>query len=201
MITLSNGAQIYNFGKPNLFLMSGVHGEERSGPIALLNLLKRNRGKLNNIWILPCLNVKGYEEINRLCNGVNIQDVFYEDSSLDFVNQLISILQKNVPFIFVDLHEDCESENNYIWSHWDNYTNNPMIEQQIQSFCIKNDYGLTYAPNTKSMSNGTTETFMRDLGVHSAYTCEARMYESINKRIETQENYVKFFMETVKAYE
>jgi hypothetical protein len=42
---------------------------------------------------------------------------------------------------------------------------------------------------------------MRDLGVHSAYTCEARMYESINKRIETQENYIKFFMETVKAYE
>jgi hypothetical protein len=76
-----------------------------------------------------------------------------------------------------------------------------MIEQKVQQFCIKGSVGLKYWPDTPTMSKGTTETFMRNLGVHSAYTCEVRMYESINKRTETQENYIKFFMETVKAYE
>ena len=201
MITLSNGAQIYNFGKPNLFIMSGVHGEERSGPMALFNLLKRKKNRLDNIWILPVLNVKGYEELNRLCGGINIQDQFFAESKLDFVNQLVSIIGNNVPFMFVDLHEDCESEVNYIWSHWDNYTNNPMIEMKVQQYCIKNNYGLTYAPDTPKMSVGTTETYMRAIGAHSSYTAEVKMYESINKRVEDQESFIEFFIETAKAYE
>src|SRR3569623_1605664 len=46
--------------RANLYLSAGIHGDEPSGPLALLELLKANNWPLANLWIVPCLNPTGF---------------------------------------------------------------------------------------------------------------------------------------------
>ena len=198
-LKLSNGAVIYQFGKPNAFIMSGVHGEERAGVMALNKFLIKHQGKINNTWILPCLNIEGFENQNRLCGTINLADEFREDTDLKFMQELLSILENNKPHIFVDLHEDCESDADYVWTHWDNFNLNPMLEENLRDFCRKNSIGLKYWPDSKYY-DGTGEKFARNILIPSAYTTETFLYQNLDVRIKRNLEFAEQFYKMGQLY-
>jgi protein MpaA len=44
----------------NLYIGSGVHGDEPSGPVAIVDLLKENAWPKANLWLVPCVNPTGF---------------------------------------------------------------------------------------------------------------------------------------------
>ena len=199
-LKLSNGAVIYQFGKPNLFMMGGVHGEERASVIALNKFLIKHQGKINNTWILPCLNVDGFRNENRLCGGVNLADEFKPDTDVKFMQELISLLENNKPKLFVDLHEDCMSDVDYIWTHWDNFNFNPIIDEKLRKFCRENDVGLKYWPDTPYYA-GTSESYMRSINIPGCYTTETFLYQNIETRIKKNIEFAEQFYKMGQLYE
>jgi len=187
MIKLSNGATIYDFGRPKLFLMGGVHGEERAPVMALMTIIKDD---LKDVWILPCLNIQGHKELNRFCGDKNLNEEFNEDTILDFMTELMDLLRNNKPEVFVDLHEDVCAENDYIWTHFDN---EKKLENKVRAYCKENKVGLLYQPHIKYY-NGSSEIFARSIGIPSCYTTETRQYAPFDKRLKMNKNYIKLFL-------
>ena len=116
-IKLKNDSTIYCYGEPKRFFMGGVHGEERAPVMALNTLLRDN---LEDVWILPCLNRKGFEDYNRFHGKYNLNSQFKPDTPFDFMKQLMDILLNEKPKLFVDMHEDVDSHFDYIWTSFQN---------------------------------------------------------------------------------
>jgi len=184
---LSNGAEIHTYGRPHLFLMAGVHGEERAGTMALMTII---RDDLKDVWILPCLNIQGHTELNRYCGDKNLNEEFKEDTTLNFMQELMEILRNNKPEIFVDLHEDVCAENDYIWS---NFSNEKNMDKKVKNFCKKNGVGLLYQPDI-DYYKGSSEQFARKIGVPSCYTTETKQYAPFDKRLKRNKDYIKLFL-------
>src|SRR3954467_11193321 len=71
---------LYGYKRPvaqprlNLYISSGIHGDEPSGPLAILQLLEEDRwpGGIQ-IWLSPCLNPNGFRLNTRENeNGVDL---------------------------------------------------------------------------------------------------------------------------------
>jgi len=199
-LKLSNGAVIYQFGKPNLFLMGGVHGEEKAPVIALHNFLKKHHGRINNTWILPCLNVEGFQNENRLCGEINLADEFKDDTNVKFMQELLDLINNNKPRLFLDMHEDCESDADYIWTHWDNYSLNPVLDEYVRKYCREKDVGLKYWPDTRYFV-GTSETYMRSILIPGAYTTETYLYQNLKKRVDKNLEFAEQFYKMGQLYE
>jgi predicted deacylase len=187
MIKLSNGARIYDNGRPDVFLMAGIHGEERAPVMALMTIIKDD---LKNVWVLPCLNIQGHKELNRYCGDKNLNGEFKEDTTLDFMQELMEILHCNKPKVFVDMHEDVCAENDYIWSHFDN---EESVENKVRVYCKRNDVGLLYQPNIEYY-NGCSETWARSIGIPNCYTTETKQYAPFDKRLKANKKYIDLFL-------
>jgi len=171
---LSNGAMIYCFGEPNLFIMAGSHGEEKAPIIALEWLLEK---KPKNVWVLPCLNIRGFKDDNRFYNGISTRDGVQETFNLNreykpktkllFMQELQTIIRENKPEIFIDMHEHIaeESENDFIWSSLDN--KDEETESKLRDFCRQYDVGITYQPIVKELKY-SSDFFARRCGVLNA---------------------------------
>lgn len=177
---LSNGATIYKFGKPKLFVLAGVHGEEVS-PIVTLNQIIGS--DLKDVWILPCLNVKGFKEMTRKDGKYNLNDEFKFDSELTYMSELCKVLEEIKPDMFVDMHEDCESDVDYIWTHKKNDIN---LDGQLK------DTGIFVHPGS-DFYKGTSETFMRNLGCRNAFTTEVTTEKPLEERIKKNKLYFNYF--------
>jgi predicted deacylase len=187
-VKLSNGAKIYTYGRPKLFLMGGVHGEERAPVMALMTIIKDD---LKDVWILPCLNIQGHRELNRFCGKKNLNGEFKEDTTVDFMQELMQILKDNVPTTFVDMHEDVESSNDYIWSDFDN------DDTKVRNYCKANNLGLFYQPEVDEYyysTVGTSQSFARKIGVKNCYTTETAQYAPFDERLKANKKFIKLFM-------
>ena len=49
----------------NLYLSSGIHGDEPAGPLALLQMLQDDRWPDLNLWLVPCVNPFGFRRNTR----------------------------------------------------------------------------------------------------------------------------------------
>jgi len=189
-IKLFNGAIIYAHGEAKRFFMAGVHGEERASVMALNTLLRDN---LEDVWILPCLNRKGFEELNRFHGKYNLNSEFKPDTKLEFMKQLMDIVENERPKLFVDMHEDVELYFDYIWTTHDNDFND-----EVRLFCKKEDIGLLYCPEKfpevpdVNRYVGDSENWARK--ICPAFTTETAQYNSFNNRVRMNRKYFEFFM-------
>jgi hypothetical protein len=190
MITLLNGAKILQYGEPRLFIMAGVHGEETAPIIAIKTCL---HDKLKDVWFLPCLNIQGYKENNRFCGTKNLNDEFRKDTKLEFMQEFLEILEKEKPEVFVDMHEDTDAANDYIWGDFDNEC---TLDGRVRKYCKDNKLGLIYQPEVDAYyysTIGTSQSFAKNIGIKSAYTTETMQYQSYSKRLKQNRNYIDFF--------
>jgi len=183
-IKLNNDAIIYCYGKPNKFFIGGLHGEERASVIALNTILRDN---LKDVWILPCLNRQGFEEMNRFCGIKNLNKEFKDDTKLIFIKELMEILKNEKPQFVVDMHEDVDSFCDYIWTSFDNNFN-----EEVQSFCKKEDIGLLYHPEVVEYKY-SCENWIR-ANICTAFTTETRQYSPLTRRIQMNKKFIDFFI-------
>jgi murein peptide amidase A len=101
----------------NVYISTGIHGDEPAGPLAVLELLKENIWPANlNLWVIPCLNVRGYE-LNTRENEEGI------DLNRDYRTPTASVVKAHAAWLnarpkfdlSLVLHEDWESNGFYLY--------------------------------------------------------------------------------------
>jgi murein peptide amidase A len=102
---------------PTVYLSAGIHGDEPAGPLAALGLMQAGFFRGDHRWLIcPALNPGGLSlgtRENRA--GVDLNRDYYLKGSPEVAAHAAWLLRKEVPDVFVSLHEDWESEGFYFY--------------------------------------------------------------------------------------
>jgi predicted deacylase len=192
---VANGGCMASFGHPNrrrLCLMSGVHGDERSGPLALLQWLEQAPpgaivGQEMTLWIAPLINDKGWDANVREWNGINLNAAFLANATPDFIQEYMSELAQHMPDIFLDHHEDSEKPYAYVYRYTaDRNDFTPRLQQALDATDV------TWSPSDEERWKGSTEVYVRRLGCERCATIEAPPVWPLPQRIEWNQRAVRW---------
>jgi predicted deacylase len=113
---LLNGATIAHVGSsgPCLAIIAGVHGDERSGPLALLEWVSFHNAPLippdRQVWLLPLLNDEGWDANRREWHGLDLNRSFLsQETPPELVRPIMDEWRAQLPDMFLDLHEDSDN--------------------------------------------------------------------------------------------
>lgn len=115
IVALDNGSIIASINpksrKKTKVIMSGVHGDERGGPLAILKYLQQSHLNTNNYHtvILPLINEDGWDKKDRHHTGIDLNRNFNSQGP-SHVRQIIDYLSPKEIEMFVDLHEDIDED-------------------------------------------------------------------------------------------
>ena len=170
-IALSNESAVFRFGKgTKLFIMSGVHGNERSGPIAIIDFFS-NPSNFKDLpiefTVCPLLNTVGWDENSRYEAHINLNRCFNQKGP-KFIQELMNLLRNNTPDYFVDLHEDFDKkEKDYLWIQ------EGAGSDFTKQIAKETGMGLLYwNENQDEWDFSSSEEFIRSLGCKNAFTAE-----------------------------
>lgn len=185
-LPLVNGVPlIVKRGGNMLSMLSGVHGDERSGPVFLTELLQRyvanptlipQRGMI----IVPLLNDEGWDIKHRLWGGSDLNRQFVTATSVKHVRELMDVLSFSRPMVHWDLHEDDERLENYVYGY--------SAQKPNLAMSVCHVLGCPFEPSEKPSTNplddmsGSSEEFMYRFGTASL-TSEANPSLPLNDRL------------------
>jgi hypothetical protein len=101
----------------NLYISTGIHGDEPAGPLAVRQLLMENDWPVRaDIWICPCLNPTGFP-LNRRenANGVDLNRDYRHLRSAEIRAHVAWLKQQPNFDLALCLHEDWESHGFYVY--------------------------------------------------------------------------------------
>jgi hypothetical protein len=110
----------------NFYFSTGIHGDEPSGPLAMLELLAENQWPDASLWLVPCLNPTGFRHNTREnADSIDLNRDYRHFRSRE-VRAHIQFLQTLPPLhASIILHEDWEANGFYI------YEVNPFGENSL----------------------------------------------------------------------
>ncbi|MFA7301552.1 MAG: hypothetical protein WC069_04535 [Candidatus Shapirobacteria bacterium] len=186
---LSNGARVIYFnkkGKDRMVMMSGVHSDERGGPIAILKFLENNQITIEEeLVIVPLLNDHGWDVNKREHSGIDINRNFNKNGP-EFIVELMEILEEKPIDVFVDLHEDCD-ENGFVYK----LKNDPSkLADNVAKIA---NCPIEYEEDHEIWGD-TTEKFVRSLGCIHTVTTEAPGKISAKEKVEWNYKIVKYLL-------
>ena len=124
--------------KTNLYFSTGIHGDEPSGPLAVLQLLTENNWPEANLWLVPCVNPAGFR-LNTRENGEGIdlnRDYRHQNSAE--VRAHVEWLKRQPDFdLTLVLHEDWESNGFYVYelNPWNKRSLAEDIVESVRKIC------------------------------------------------------------------
>lgn len=180
---LSNGAYIVNIGDKKgkrLSVISGLHGDEISGPLSILRWLEllsiqKDTIKGKSIWLAPLINNDGWDKGDRYWNDLDLNRAFTSSPPL-FINEIMEELIYLSPTIFMDLHEDSDLDFPYVFRLPED---NHNLSQRLQKELGARDMIWSFEENWE----GASEVFMRLQGCHHCVTIEATPSWPLKNRI------------------
>ena len=116
----------------NVYISAGIHGDEPAGPLATLELLKENAWPSGvNLWLIPCLNPRGYV-LNTRENEEGIDlNRDYRTLATPMAKAHAAWLEARPKFdATLLLHEDWESNGFYL------YELNPQLLPSVSETVI-----------------------------------------------------------------
>ena len=120
-------------GQKQIYISAGIHGDEPASPLAVLKLFQENRWPEHlNIWMIPCLNPRGFE-LNRRENEDSVDlNRDYRSLKTAAVRAHAAWLDARSRFtLSMCLHEDWESNGFYL------YELNPDLQPSMADAVIR----------------------------------------------------------------
>jgi hypothetical protein len=196
---LSNGgfAGIWNPTAPRLAVMSGLHGDERSGPIALLQWLEAALpGSLVSasvpLWLAPLLNAHGWNRREREWNSHDLNGCFHPATPAPFLAEVMDDLRVCPPAFFLDLHEDSGWAEPYLFGYTEERHDLPeRLAQELQCHLEPWTSFEAWA--------GCSEVFVRELGCTRCATVEASPNWPLEERVVWQQRALRWFVAQITA--
>ena len=103
--------------QPCIYLSSGIHGDEPSGPQALFGLLNENFFDDRFHWLIcPALNPTGLEAGTREnFEGIDLNRDYCLCKTEEVSSHIAWLKEQEIPQLFLSLHEDWESSGVYYY--------------------------------------------------------------------------------------
>ncbi len=123
--------------RKNLYLSTGIHGDEPSGPLAVLRLLEEDCWPEANLWLVPCINPTGFDLNTREnARGVDLNRDYRHLKTAE-VSAHVAWLEKQPRFdLTLVLHEDWEANGFYV------YELNPLKLRSLAEDIVESVRGL-----------------------------------------------------------
>lgn len=182
---LAHGGLIAQINKsgPCLAVISGLHGDERSGPLALLEWACRQDGRLypdnRRLWLLPLLNDRGWDNKERKWQEVDLNRAFLsgEEGTPLFVKQVMEEWARRPPDMFLDIHEDATrpAEPYLFWYKEETHDLALRLAEHLQA---KSEPWEDF-----EYWRGTDEVYLRTLGCRHCITIESPAGWPMHERI------------------
>jgi predicted deacylase len=181
---LANGAPICRVGSrgPCLAVTAGLHGDETSGPLALLEWVSTAPDPLAppgmRLWLAPLLNNLGWDLGEREWNGLDLNRSFLPGRQApEFLRPLLREWRRRPPAMLLDFHEDLESPGKaYIFRYTEE--GHDLPERMAQALGIE-----MYDWTDFDEWLGCSELFARELGCTRCITLEAPTIWPMDERI------------------
>jgi protein MpaA len=102
---------------PRVYLSAGIHGDEPSGPLALLELMREGFFSHEIDWALcPALNPTGLAEGRREnAAGVDLNRDYWLRTTREVAAHAAWLESAGAPWLFMSLHEDWEASGFYFY--------------------------------------------------------------------------------------
>ena len=126
-------------GTRNIYISTGIHGDEPAGPLAVRQLLHENPWPADlDLWVCPCLNPTGFP-LNRRENAHgNDLNRDYRHFETTEIRAHVAWLKRQPSFdVTLCLHEDWESHGFYLYELNPDHRPSlaPAIIRQVSSIC------------------------------------------------------------------
>lgn len=201
---LSDGRSVYQLGKGpvKISIISGIHGEERAGPVSLLAWLElTKKGYLipEHVTLLVCPLV-GHEAWNNRrrheSGKTNLNSVWARERAPKYIHELKKELRRFKSQVFLDIHEDSTIRDNepYIFRH--QMIRGKILELQ-GALGVSPRKGLWKSPKYR----GTSETFVYDTGCFETSTLETPQTKSLRSRVGFDLAAIKWVLENTSEDE
>jgi murein peptide amidase A len=100
----------------NLYISTGIHGDEPSGPLTVLQLLEENRWPNANLWLVPCVNPTGFALGTREnTQGIDLNRDYRHLTTAEVIAHVAWLNQQPRFDLCLVLHEDWESNGFYVY--------------------------------------------------------------------------------------
>jgi hypothetical protein len=180
---IGEGVKVYSRaakGRPHLLITSGIHGEERAGPIALLKWLESDQLPNYNLTICPIVFPLAWDTGKRDPKGHNRNTVWNKDAP-KVVEHLMALVKDNPPDVYLDLHEDSEIDKKdgepYVFRHVDSEWG---LELQ-KNLGVSTKKGIW-----RKHDQETAESFVHAAGTENASTVESNPHKPLKDRVAFQ---------------
>ncbi len=184
----------------NIYLSSGIHGDEPAAPLAMCRLITENVWPENTaLWLSPCLNPTGFpantrensvgDDLNRDYKHLNTPEIRAHTQWLQTLPALDFTIQ---------LHEDWEAKGFYFYELKmdDRQTEPRWVLESVKSVCPidksaeidgrRNDRGLIVPEMDPRLRDLWPEAFWLVMNkTKLSYTCEAPSDFPMETRVET----------------
>jgi murein peptide amidase A len=114
----------------NIYVSTGVHGDEPSGPLTILRMLREDAWPDASLWLMPCLNPTGFRLNTREnADGIDLNREYRQPKAAE-VRAHIQWLERQPSFdLSLLLHEDWEANGFYVYEL--NPENRPSLAEHI----------------------------------------------------------------------
>ena len=114
----------------NLYVSTGIHGDEPSGPLAVRRLMEENHWPDANLWLVPCLNPTGFDLNTREnADGIDLNRDYRHLNTVE-ISAHVAWLKCQPRFdLTLILHEDWEANGFYVYEL--NPSKQPSIAEAI----------------------------------------------------------------------
>ena len=167
---------------PVLALLGGLHGDEVSGPLMLLDWLETAPEPLLpagcRVWLLPLVNDQGWEAEAREWQGYDLNRSFLPGKRLaPILSPLLRSWRRHPPDLFLDFHEDgYHPPDAYIFRY--------TAEEHDLPQRMASEINLSLVDWTDfSEWEGCSEICLRRLGVARCITLEAHGDRPLEERV------------------
>lgn len=168
-------------GKCTMIIISGAHGTERAGPIALLRWAKKLADlKVNGkICVIPIMHPRAWDLRLRSPGRLNMNRVWNESKCHRAiqVKKVMRLLRTQAPSIFLDFHGDDEIKDDqpYIFRAsdclWGKELQRAVGVSTLKGISRKLDYQ-------------TSESYAYSLGINKSFTVETCPFHHIDQQVE-----------------
>lgn len=179
-------------GKCTLFIIAGIHGEERASVVSLYNWAKKlaNLKVHGKICVIPIINPKAWGLRRRSTGNQNLNFVWNDKRAVKHpqIQKVMKMLRKNPPVVFLDLHEDGGQlgGEHYICRNkgcsWGLQMQKDLAVSKRMGIWTKHDYQ-------------TAESFVHSLGVDKSFTVETSPYHHIDDRCTFHQSVIEYCFE------
>jgi hypothetical protein len=105
--------------RPRIAIAAGIHGDERAGPWALLQLVERSELPPHfsyRLW--PCTNPSGFGAQTRAnADGIDVNRTFAGDGTSPEASAILAANRSMTFALSIDLHEDCDAAGFYCYEY------------------------------------------------------------------------------------